>query len=176
MNDIKRFNELYESIVNSGHDITVYHGDNFGTDHLNPKLMNNGNNQEGIGIYFSDSLSTAKSYGKNIIKATINKSKLINARKTIENIHNKGIINILKDMYKVDIESMFYLVTDYGVYLEEPEDLTLDNIEELYNLMIDEEIRNFQITMAETFNVIDFVKSWNKHTDIDGTYFNKSFM
>jgi hypothetical protein len=31
---------------------TIFHGDDFGTKKLEPKLMNNGNNQEGVGGVF----------------------------------------------------------------------------------------------------------------------------
>ena len=36
---------LEESFLLEGKQITIYHGDNFGTTKLSPKLMNNGNNQ-----------------------------------------------------------------------------------------------------------------------------------
>lgn len=169
--EIKSFNSLFETIMKDG-TIEVYHGDDFNTTFLNPKLMNNGNNQEGIGIYFSDHKSTAESYGKDVVKAYIDRKNFIKSRESIKIIGKNNIINILKDMMIVDKEAMFYLVTDYGVYLENPEDLEDYHLEELYELIFNEEARNFQITMANSFGVVEFVKSWNKNTNIDGTYYN----
>jgi len=40
----------FKEFINESTEIT-YHGDDFGTKKLEAKLMNNGNNQEGIGIY-----------------------------------------------------------------------------------------------------------------------------
>ena len=53
--------------------IKIYHGDNYNTNKLSPKLMNSGNNQEGIGIYFGD-LETAQFYGNNIVNIEINEN------------------------------------------------------------------------------------------------------
>ena len=151
--------------------IEVYHGDNHGTVSLEPHLMNNGNNQEGIGIYFSNRYATAQFYGSHIIKATIDLSRFVPAREPVSVLEETtGIINILQDMYRVDPESMFYLMTDYGIFIQEPEDIVPDHIHQLCEFMKNEQVRNFQITMAETFNVIDFVHSWNRHLGIHGTY------
>lgn len=151
--------------------IDVYHGDNHGTTRLDPRLMNNGNNQEGIGIYFSDQYETAKFYGRSIVKATIDLSKFVPAREPIGILRERrGITNLLHDMNRVDAESMFYLLTDFGIFVQEPEDVEPEHIDELYDLMQNEQVRNFQVTMAETFNVIDFVRSWNRHLRVDGTY------
>jgi len=166
LNENKR--DLFESV---GGIITVYHGDDFNTRSLEPRLMNNGNNQEGVGIYFSDRLETTKAYGKNIIKADINMRNFIDSRIPISKAVSKhSIMNIMYDMAKVDREAMFYLVTDYGVYLEEPEELEKHHIDEIYDLISGEEVRNFQTMLAGTFGVEAFVKSWNKHTGIDGSY------
>jgi len=61
-----------EFINEASNMVTIYHGDNYGTKKLDPKLMNNGNNQEGIGIYFG-TLDVAEDYGKNIVQVTVNK-------------------------------------------------------------------------------------------------------
>lgn len=151
--------------------IDVYHGDNYGTTRLEPRLMNNGNNQEGIGIYFSDRYETAEFYGRHIVKTTIDLRRFAPAREPVSVLRERrGITNILHDMNRVDPESMFYLITDFGIFVQEPEDVEPEHIDELYEFMQNEQIRNFQITMAETFNVVDFVRSWNRHLRIDGVY------
>ena len=156
--------ELFESRM-----ITVYHGDDFNTTSLDPKLMNNGNNQEGIGIYFSDQLSTAQAYGKNIIEAQVNIKRLLPARTQATKIGERKIRNILMDMWKLDPEAMFYFVSDWEM-VQEVDDVEEYHIHAVANNLVNYELRNFQITMAETFNVSDFVESWVKHTNIDGLY------
>jgi len=160
----------FKEFINESTVIT-YHGDDFNTKKLEAKLMNNGNNQEGIGIYFG-SLATAETYGKDIIKAEINPKNYIDSRKNINKyLTIRQIIKILKDMYKVDEETMYYMITDWGVEISEPEDIMEEHIEFLADKMQNEEVRNFQITMAQEFNVIDFVESWNKHCkNIHGTF------
>lgn len=150
--------------------VIVYHGDDFGTKKLDPKFMNNGNNQEGIGIYFG-SFETAELYGKYIIQAEIDTKKFIDSRKNIgEYINSKQLSKILIDMWKSDEETMYYMITDW-IEVSEPEDVKLNHIEYLAEKMQDEEVRNFQITLAEQFGVVNFVKSWNKHyKNIHGTY------
>lgn len=151
--------------------VEVYHGDNYGTTRLEPRLMNNGNNQEGIGIYFSDQYKTAEFYGRHIVKATIDLSRFCSAREPVARLNSeRDIKRLLHDMNGVDPESMFYLLTDFGIFVQEPEDVEPYHIDELYDFMKNEQVRNFQITMAETFNVVDFVRSWNRHVRIDGTY------
>jgi hypothetical protein len=152
--------------------IIVYHGDNFGTKSLVPKLMNDGNNQEGIGIYFG-SLNTAKDYGKDIVSASINHARFIPSREPIGDfVNTKLIYKLLLEMYKIDKEEMYYLITDY-VEVAEPEDLTKYHIDDLANIMIHEQVRNFQITLANIFGVTNFVVQWNKIIKIDGTYHNR---
>ena len=150
--------------------VTIYHGDNHKTKKINVNLMNNGNNQEGIGIYFGNTIDVAQTYGKNIVKATIDKSKFVDSRKEISIIGKSKIKRILKELYKVDSESMYYLLTDYGVEVYEPEEVEGFHIDEGIQFISDEEVRNFQIDMVERFNLKSFVEIWNRVTKIDGTY------
>lgn len=150
--------------------IVVFHGDNYNTTRLSPSLMNNGNNQEGIGIYFSDNPETAEFYGSNTIKAYVDTSRLVDSRESMDVVGRWDVLSILKDMAREDEEEMFYLLTDYGVFLQEPEDMVESHIEEVVPMLMNEEVRNFQITMAQTFGVEAFVASWNRNTDIDGAY------
>lgn len=151
--------------------IKVYHGDNHNTTKLDPILMNNGNNQEGIGIYFSSKIETAKYYGSNIVAVEIDTSRFVNSRMEIgKAISIKTISDILLDMLDSNLEEMYYIVTDYGVEVSKPEDIRSKHILMLSKLLVGEQVRNFQIDLADKFGVVEFVKSWNKHTSIDGTY------
>ena len=166
-----RIKELFEAPLFESVGIEVFHGDNHNTARLEPRLMNNGNNQEGIGIYFSDQQSTAHSYGRHIVKAMINPRNFVNARHPIgRHVQRQDGVRILKDLMGSDEEAMFYLATDYGVYLTDPEELNDHHLAELFGLLNNEEVRNFQITLANAFDVVTFVRSWNRHTKIDGTF------
>lgn len=164
----------FKDFVIESNTITVYHGDNYGTTKLLPEFMNNGNNQEGIGIYFG-SLETAKYYGKYIVSLEIQKKNFVNSRESMFKHLRNSVFKILKELFKIDKESMWSLATDYGVEVYEPENLTLGDVKKLSNNMIDEEVRNFQITLAEYFGVDNFVKVWNKVLpNVYGTYYPNS--
>ena len=148
----------------------IYHGDDFGTKKLEPKLMNNGNNQEGIGIYFGD-LETAESYGKYVITAEIDHKNFLDSRKPIGNfVSTVKISKILMELWKSDEEAMYYQITDWGVEISEPEDIEKEHIKELASKIANDDVRNFQITLAETYGVEIFVELWNKYIKKDGTY------
>jgi len=160
----------FSEYLNEAKNILLYHGDNFKSTKLDPKLMNNGNNQEGIGIYFGD-LKTAKTYGKDIVSVELDKSKFINSRNTIDQeISLPKILKIITHLHKKDKEAMFFLMSDY-VYITDMSEINSSNLKEFTGFMMNEEVRNFQITMAETFGVVNFVDIWNKTLpNIHGTY------
>ncbi len=148
--------------------LTIYHGDNHETKKIDPKLMMNGNVQEGIGIYFGN-LVVAKSYGKDIVQAEVNQKDFKPSRGTVKR-NLKLAYNILRDLWHIDPESMYYLITDW-VEIVEIEDITHDDIRLLAQKMGSDEVRNFQITLAEAFGVENFVKIWNKvYPKNTGTY------
>ena len=145
--------------LNEAELITIYHGDNFGTKRIEPKLMMNGNAQEGIGIYFS-SLELAQAYGKDVVYTEVNPKNFINSRDTVRS-KVKLAYKILRDLWKIDNEAMYYLLTDW-VEIIEVEDITRSDIQLLATKMGSDEVRNFQITLAQSFGVENFVKVWNK--------------
>ena len=59
--------------------LQVFHGDNHGTKKLDIALMNNGNNQEWVGIYFSDNIKDAENYGQDVVSVLINEDNFINS-------------------------------------------------------------------------------------------------
>ena len=103
--------------------VTVYHGDNYNTINLKHELMNNGNNQEGIGIYFTDNIETARSYGKNVVKTTINMNKFVHSRDIAsDHIPKQRIIELLQILTNINQEDMFYYMSDY-TELTKPTDI-----------------------------------------------------
>lgn len=153
----------------------IYHGDNYNTTKLIPKLMNNGNNQEGIGIYFSDDIKTAKDYGKDVISLNINERNFINSRDILKkHLSKKDLVGLLKILHQSDNESFFYYISDY-IEVSEPEEVEDYHIEEFIQHIEREQIRNFQIDMANNFGVEVFVKAWNFiFKNIHGTYYNNN--
>jgi hypothetical protein len=150
--------------------ITLYHGDNFKTTKLDPKLMNNGNNQEGIGIYFADKISFAEFYGKNVISIEADPKKFVNSRGYIEDeLSMNKTEKLLIDLWKSDNEAMYYFLTDY-IEVYEIDDIEEYHISELIESLGTSEVRNFQIEMVENFGVETFVKYWNKNfPNVHGT-------
>ena len=164
-------NMTFKSLLES---TTIYHGDNFTTIKLSPKLMNHGNNQEGVGIYFG-SLDTAQVYGKNIISANINPKKFINSRDPIGKHFESKIKNILFELHKTNNEPLYYDMTDWGIEVQEPEEVDIFLLGELAHKLKNEQVRNFQVDMANKFGVETFVKVWNKVLpNIHGTYQDQS--
>jgi len=144
--------------------IRLFHGDNHNTTKIDPKLMmqKNSNNQEGVGIYFG-TLETARHYGKNIVYIDVEKNSFFNSRDLIEDCKelSKKLIKILLELKKIDNEEMYYFVTDWGIECDE-KNINETVLKEVAEYLQTEEIRNFQIDMAEKFGVVNFVRVWNK--------------
>jgi len=132
--------------------------------------MNNGNNQEGIGIYFTDKLETTDTYGLNVISAIINQDRFLNSRDTVDIIGVQQITKLLKALWPSDEEAMFYWISDY-IPLSVPEEVEEHHLEEFAGKVGSSEIRNFQIELASNFGVENMVKAWNDILNIDGTYY-----
>jgi len=155
---------LHESMV------VIYHGDNYNTVRLEPKLMNNGNNQLGTGIYFGNKVEIAEAYGKDIVQIEINVSKLLQAESRLGRLSTAKIYNLLKALHKSDNEILYYDMMDWGIEVQEPEDITDYDIKEFASMLGDEQIRNFQTDYSSKFGVELFVKLWMKYVKIQGTY------
>jgi len=158
-------------IIASNNKLTVYHGDDFNTSKIDYRYMNNGNNELGIGIYFGN-LQTAQAYGKDIVSTEIDPKKFVEARGYASDyIKTSVLAKFLKELHKLDNEPLYYYITDFGVEANEPEDIEDYMLEELAENIIDEEIRNLQIDLAQKFDhhLKEFVHLWNKIIKIDGT-------
>ena len=148
---------LYE-IENST--ITVYHGDNHNTSFLNPAIMNNGNNQEGIGIYFG-TLDVAEAYGNDIVSATIDPTKFVSARDIASDWLPLNKIALLLKKLNEGHQEFWYFFSDYAE-ISEPQDIVDHHYTQVAELIGEGELRNFQIELAQASNVELFVGLWNK--------------
>ncbi len=147
----------------------IYHGDNHKTKKMDVSLMDKGNNQEGIGIYFSDNIDTAFDYGSNVVSAEINTSKFLHSRAKVSKIGQAKVKKLLHVLWKSNKEEMFYYISDY-IEVSEEDDVKDIHIDEMAGYLMDGEIRNFQIDLAEKFGVENMVREWNKIIKIDGLY------
>lgn len=156
--------KTYKEILMESRKETIFHGDNYGTTKIDPKRMltSNSNNQEGVGIYFG-SLEVAKSYGKDIVKAEVDKSKFYSSRKLVEDERElfRKLPDMLSKLNKIDPESMFYFISDW-IEVTEPKEVEEFHFKQMAVFLGTGQIRNLQISLAKTFGVVDFVKIWNK--------------
>jgi len=164
---------LQESL-NESNRITVYHGDSHGLDVINgnykPMNLPNSNQQEGPGIYFSLHASTAKGYGEHVVSTTIDPNKFIPSRDLVEDhLSQETVAKMMHEIYKED-EDFWYILTDYGVYVTEPEEVEDHHWYELADMMMTEEVRNFIITLVDSSNVKSGVSNFVKHSGYYGTY------
>lgn len=153
--------------------VEVYHGDNYDTTKIEIKNMmsKSSNNQEGIGIYFG-SLDVAKDYGENIVKAKVNKKRFWGSRNILsKHARRNSVLSLFKKLHEIDNKPLWYMCTDWGIEVYNPEDVEHSHLRELADKMMSEEVRNFQITMAQNFGVEKFVPIWNDvFFDNLGTY------
>ena len=153
--------------------IKLYHGDNFGLKEVNGNYsrMNSGNNQEGIGIYFSTDKNVADSYGKFIYEITIDNTKLLKSRESWKKqLSINYLEKLLKELLKTDNKGeLWYLFTDYGYDIDNNKD-AIKYCVQVANDMCDNEVRNIQIELCNQVGVEVFVKAWLKTIPYIGTY------
>jgi hypothetical protein len=157
--------------------ITLFHGDDFGTTKLDPKLMfHGGNNQEGVGIYFASDITVTKTYGSKITKLELTVDQLqriVPARDHAEDhISSDAGFNLLNYINQND-DNFWYMISDY-VEVTGPEDVEEFHLRQTFEMMSREEIRNFQIEVCQATNVPLFVKAWNASTGIYGLFEKES--
>ena len=152
-----------------------YHGQQTKDNPFNMKNFNKGNQQEGPGVYFGD-YNTAKSYGSYVFKSTQSFKNLlfIPSRSRISTVKElyKKIPLLLKKLYEVDQESMFYEISNW-IEVYEPQDIEDWHFTEMSKNLKDEEVRNFLITYADLYG-LDFLEVFNEvYPKIYGTYNKK---
>jgi len=154
--------------------MVIYHGDNHNTTSLDPALMNNGNNEIGIGISFG-SYEVAETYGKNIVEALINPERFVDARGDLgEEIDSECITKLLLELHPINKDFLYYELTDWGYEIMDRNSIEEDEAFLLVRCYQDEEVRNFQTSMAKAYGVEKFVEAWNKHVKIDGTFLKRT--
>lgn len=149
----------------------LYHGDDFGTTNLTIGLMmhERSNNQEGVGIYFSPDIEVAKSYGSKVSQISTRGLKFINSRLPVRRaVGEFGMVRLMKYLNKVNDE-FWYLLSDY-VEVSDQGEVRDYHFSEIYRMVGTEEIRNFQIELAQASSVKDLVEGWNRYIKIDGLY------
>jgi hypothetical protein len=164
---------IIKGIIEEGRRVTIYHGDNYGLKKLdNYALMAlpDSNQQEGPGIYFATDPDTTKAYGDKVVSTTIDPKKFLPSRDLVEDhLSTKTLSKMFRDIFKDD-EDFWYLLTDYGVYVTELEEVEDYHWDELADNMRNEEIRNFLITLVESADTKSVVKNFVKHSGYYGTY------
>ena len=143
--------------------VTVYHGSNTNFSKIDSKyfMLETSKVQEGVGLYFGD-LNTAVGYGRYVKSVTVNPRNFMESHDPVSKLSGRKVQELFKELWKYNDEAMFYLVTDYGIYAEEPSDVHAGMFIELYDMMKDEQVRNFQIALAQSFNAQFLAKAWNK--------------
>jgi len=111
----------------------------------------------------SKDVKVAKDYGKYVYETEINPNKFWESREFIdEYINENQFVKLMNELFKIDEEEIFYMVTDYGAEIGNPDEVDNFAFKTAWKIMKDEEVRNFTITLAETVGVENFVKVWNK--------------
>jgi len=147
--------------------ITLYHGDNYNTKEILPPLMLNGNAQAGPGIYFSQNLAIAESYGSNLIKIEVDSEKFFDARTSTgeQGIPTSDISLLFNTLLSQDKDGvMVGLLQDYApsYEIQEHGDITDSAISHIVNTMRGGELRHLQVELAESFGIKPFVEAWGK--------------
>jgi hypothetical protein len=150
----------------------VYHGDSIGTTALQAKWMmhDTSNNQEGVGIYFTPDINVATNYGPKVSAIDLSGLTIENSRSPVENIIDDENAIALITYLSQNNDDFWYIYSDYGIEVAEPEDVEEYHSEELYQHMRTQMARDWQLELTQASDVITFVTAWNKFIPIDGIF------
>ena len=145
----------------------LYHGGRKKFTKIYPKYMfiDSSNAQEGIGIYFTPYLEVAQKYGKHVMFIEIEDfKKFIDSYAIASDVYKLYEIEKVVDLIKVnDKDELYYYITNW---MEIDYDSSVDELKEAFKSilpdMLENEIRNFHVELAEIFGVEEFVNAWNK--------------
>jgi hypothetical protein len=159
-----RFRELFES------NNIVYHGDNIGTTDLQAKWMmhDTSNNQEGVGIYFTPDIKVATNYGPKVSAIDLRGLQIVDSRSSVDSVIDQNNAIALIAYLSNNNEDFWYIFSDYGMEVAEPEDVEEYHFRELYSKMAPQMVRDWQIELTQASDVITFVTGWNETIPIDG--------
>lgn len=166
MNPFREYIRITESKL-----ITVYKGSNKDLSKIVPNMFNSkdSDEQKGVGMFFSTNIEDAKKQGSDIYALKINSVDFVDSEERISKLGN-DTIKLLKDLHNIDHEHLYYLMSDYGFEVSDPENMTNADIEKLYNALKDEEIGTFQVDMVNMFGIEHFIDAWNKNIKFKGTF------
>jgi hypothetical protein len=152
--------------------VTAYHGGPTKLKNIDPKFMNIGNTEYGIGIYFATDEETTKTYGPAVSTITIDPAKFIDSFSPAGKLGTK-LTKLLIALWPHNKEAMFYMVSDY-IEVSEEEDVTEDHIKQLAKHLKDSQIRHLQVDLVRAFGEDAFVDEWMKNVKLDGTFYKNS--
>lgn len=145
--------------------MTLYHGDEYGTEKIEAKRMMGGNSQEGPGIYFTEDEKVARMYGKHIAEIEVDPKSFLNAREYAgEQIPQRKLVKLFKELSRRGEggDQMVGLMNDYGYEVYDSENIPDSVFEGLVITMKGEELRNMQVELAQRFGTEEFVGAWQK--------------
>lgn len=67
-------------------------------------------------------------------------------------------------------KSFFSILQDYGMEVFSSSEVESNHFEQLFDMMKDQEARNWQIEIAQYSNGKVFIEAWNKFTNVHGLY------
>lgn len=162
-----RASQLFEN------EFILYHGDHFGTTEITAKWMmyDKSNNQEGIGIYFSPDIEVAKTYGPKISAIDASELTIVPSRKIAADVVDfNEAVDLVAKLNQMS-EDFWYIYSDYGIEVANPEDVETYHHADLCRHMLNEEVRNWQIELAQAADSIEiFVQAWAMTMSIDGLF------
>lgn len=151
----------------------VFHGGSVETTQLETCWMAHAgaNQQEGVGIYFTNDMTIAQRYGRFVVETDIDLNDFIDSRSIVEDHFS------LTDIVKVfalmndklwETDEFYYFVTNYIVVYDKRK-LTPKELRALAAPFMKTEVRLFQNEIADV-NVELFVSAWNTFLKKKGTY------
>lgn len=165
--------KTYKAFIAEAANVRVFHGTKYNTTSINPAHMNNSINEYGVGIYFTDNVSTTKMYGSNVIEAMVDPSRFIDASSPVSRV-GPDYLKLLLELKRTSLEGIYYMVTDFGVEIGEPEEVTDAHIRYVYDKIKRQQIRHSQQEITDNVGVENFVKAWNNNIRLDGLTDKKS--
>jgi DNA-directed RNA polymerase subunit RPC12/RpoP len=151
---------------------TVYHGGDVEVQALDPVWMahDGANQQEGVGIYFTTNIETAKRYGPKVIETYIDLEDFVPSRDLVEEYFTQDqIAELIYEIgRKSSKEDMYYFITNW---FEFPVNTRID-MNTAYVLAgnyMDTEIRYLQNELVE-IDKEAFIEAWNETLGVKGTY------
>jgi len=153
--------------------LKIYHGDNFGLTDINSNFrlmsLENSNQQEGPGIYFSTNKETAEHYGSKVVSIEIDLVRFMSSREKISKyLSTKVIKTILMNISEND-DKFLDILSDYGEDVSSYSKVPSLYWDKLSKMMGIEQVRNFLITLCEYTSVENVITSFTNNCAYYGT-------